>query len=108
MDQLEESGASKHLRSATFECSLFGTGIVKGPFAVDKEYANWSDEGEYSPTIKTVPQVKHVSCWDLYPDPDASSMDDATILLRDTNYLEHNYENLKIVPISVRKLLIVA
>ena len=81
MDQLEESGASKHLRSATFECSLFGTGIIKGPFAVDKEYANWSDEGEYSPTIKTVPQVKHVSCWDLYPDPDASNMDDATYIV---------------------------
>ena len=63
MDQLEESGASKHLRSSTFECALFGTGIIKGPFAVDKEYANWDDEGEYSPTIKTVPQVKHVSCW---------------------------------------------
>jgi len=81
MDQLEESGASKHLRSATFECSLFGTGIIKGPFAVDKEYANWSDEGEYNPTIKTVPQVKHVSCWDLYPDPDASNMDDATYII---------------------------
>ena len=81
MDQLEESGASKHLRSATFECSLFGTGIIKGPFAVDKEYANWSDEGEYNPTIKTVPQVKHVSCWDLYPDPDASNMDDATYIV---------------------------
>jgi hypothetical protein len=81
MDQLEESGASKHLRSSTFECALFGTGIIKGPFAVDKEYANWDDEGTYSPTIKTVPQVKHVSCWDLYPDPDASNMDDATYVI---------------------------
>ena len=81
MDQLEESGASKHLRSSTFECALFGTGIIKGPFAVDKEYANWNEDGEYSPTIKTVPQVKHVSCWDLYPDPDASNMDDATYVI---------------------------
>ncbi len=81
MDQLEESGASKHLRSSTFECALFGTGIIKGPFAVDKEYANWEDDGAYSPTIKTVPQVKHVSCWDLYPDPDASNMDDATYIV---------------------------
>ncbi len=81
MDQLEESGASKHLRSSTFECALFGTGILKGPFAVDKEYANWDEEGVYSPTIKTVPQVKHVSCWDLYPDPDASNMDDASYVI---------------------------
>jgi len=81
MDQLEESGASKHLRSSTFECALFGTGILKGPFAIDKEYANWDEEGNYSPTIKTVPQVKHVSCWDLYPDPDSSNMDDATYVI---------------------------
>ena len=37
-DQLEESQASKHLRAMAFECSLFGTGIIKGPFAYDKEY----------------------------------------------------------------------
>ena len=81
MDQLEESGASKHLRSASFECSLFGTGIIKGPFAVDKEYPNWDEDGTYAPSIKTVPQVKHVSCWDLYPDPDANNMDDASYII---------------------------
>ena len=36
-DQLEESHAKKHLRAAAFECALFGTGIMKGPFAIDKE-----------------------------------------------------------------------
>ena len=81
MDQLEESGASKHLRSASFECALFGTGIIKGPFAVNKEYPNWDEEGEYNPTIKTVPKVSSVSCWDLYPDPDASNMDEATYVI---------------------------
>ena len=34
-DQLEESSASKHLRSTAFEMALFGTGVMKGPFAVD-------------------------------------------------------------------------
>ena len=48
-DQLDESSASKHLRNTAFEMALFGTGVMKGPFAVDKEYANWDDEtGEYS------------------------------------------------------------
>ena len=56
-DQLEESSASKHLRSTAFEMALFGTGVMKGPFAVDKEYPNWNEEGEYSPIIKTIPQV---------------------------------------------------
>jgi hypothetical protein len=76
-DQLEESNATKQLRSAAFECALFGTGVMKGPFAVDKEYANWNESGEYTPTIKTVPQSSHVSVWNFYPDPDAVNMDDS-------------------------------
>ncbi len=80
-DQLDESSAGKHLRSTVFEMALFGTGVMKGPFAVDKEYANWNEEGEYSPMIKTVPQVSHVSVWNFYPDPDASNMDEAQFVI---------------------------
>jgi hypothetical protein len=76
-DQLQESGASVHLRSMAFEMALLGTGVMKGPFAVDKEYPNWNDEGEYDPVVKTVPECSHVSVWDFYPDPEAKSMDDA-------------------------------
>jgi len=76
-DQLEESGASKHLRNAAFEMALFGTGVMKGPFAIDKEYPNWGDNGEYDPMFKTIPQVNHVSVWNFYPDPDANNMDEA-------------------------------
>ena len=76
-DQLNESGANVHLRSMAFEMALLGTGAMKGPFAVDKEYPNWNEEGEYDPIIKTVPECSHVSLWDLYPDPEARSMDEA-------------------------------
>ncbi len=76
-DQLEESNARKQLRTAAFECALFGTGVMKGPFAVDKEYPNWSEGGEYTPTIKTVPKTSSVSIWNFYPDPDATNMDDS-------------------------------
>jgi len=76
-DQLEESGASKKLRTAAFECALFGTGVMKGPFAVDKEYPNWDDEGNYKPRVRTMPQCDAVSVWNFYPDPDANSMDEA-------------------------------
>jgi hypothetical protein len=81
MDQLQESGATKQLRSTAFEMSLFGTGVMKGPFAVDKEYPNWDEEGEYSPTFKTVPSTSHVSVWNFYPDPDASNMDEAQFVI---------------------------
>ena len=76
-DQLQESGASTHLRSMAFEMALLGTGVMKGPFAVDKEYPNWNDEGEYEPLVKTVPECSHVSVWDFYPDPEAKSMSEA-------------------------------
>lgn len=80
-DQLEESQAKKHLRSSAFECALFGTGIMKGPFAADKEYPNWDAAGNYTPTIKTVPMVTHVSLWNFYPDPDANTMEEAEYVI---------------------------
>ena len=80
-DQLEESSATKYLRSTAFEISLFGTGVMKGPFAVDKEYPNWNDDGEYDPVFKTVPQISHVSVWNFYPDPDANNMDEAQFVI---------------------------
>jgi hypothetical protein len=75
LDQLDESGASKHLRAQAFECALFGTGIMKGPYAETKEYPNW-ENGVYTPTFKTVPVCNHVSFWNFYPDPDAANMDE--------------------------------
>jgi len=80
-DQLQESGANKQLRSSAFEMALFGTGIMKGPFALDKEYPNWNDEGIYDPLFKTVPQVSHVSVWNFYPDPDASNIEEAQYVI---------------------------
>ena len=81
MDQLQESGANKQLRSTIFEMALFGTGVMKGPFAIDKEYPSWDDEGEYSPVFKTVPTTSHVSVWNFYPDPDAANMDEAQYVI---------------------------
>ena len=77
MDQLDESNSSQQLRSTAFEMSVFGTCIMKGPFAIEKEYCNWDEDGEYKPVIKTVPSTSHVSVWNFYPDPDANNMDEA-------------------------------
>ena len=76
-DQLDETNASKHLRSMAFETCLFGTGVLKGPFAYDKEYPRWDEEGNYDPLYETIPKVEYVSIWDLYPDPDARNMSEA-------------------------------
>jgi hypothetical protein len=95
LDQLEESGATKHLRSIAFEMALFGTGVMKGPFAVDKEYPSWNDDGEYDPTFKTVPQVSHVSVWNFYPDPDANNMDEAQYAVERHKLSRNQLRNLK-------------
>jgi len=81
-DQLDETNASKHLRSVAFETCLFGTGILKGPFAFDKEYPRWDDEGNYDPLFETIPKVEYVSIWDLYPDPDARNMAEAEFTIQ--------------------------
>ena len=96
-DQLEESNANKQLRVAAFECSLFGTGVMKGPFAVDKEYPNWSEDGEYTPTIKTIPQTSSVSIWNFYPDPDAANMDEAEYVVERHKMSRSQLRALKIV-----------
>ncbi len=80
-DQLDESGASKHLRLSGFEMALFGTGVMKGPFAVNKEYPSWAEDGEYKPTIKTVPEASHVSLWNFYWDADANNTDECQYVI---------------------------
>ena len=80
-DQIEESNGSSELRSALFECSLFGTGIIKGPFNFNKTLNRWEEntEGErtYSPINVRVPRIEFVSIWDFFPDPNATNMDEA-------------------------------
>ena len=81
-DQLDETDAPKHLRSVAFFSVLFGTGVMKGPFAQDKEYPRWDAEGNYDPIFETIPKMEYVSCWDFYPDPDARNMAEAEFTIQ--------------------------
>ena len=100
-DQLDESGANKHLRSTAFEMALFGTGVMKGPFATDREYPNWGDDGEYSPEVKTVPSIEHVSVWNLYPDPDAQNMEEAEYVIQRHKMSRQQLKQLKNRPFFI-------
>ena len=80
-DQLDESGATKHLRSTAFEMALFGTGVMKGPFALDKEYPDWAEDGTYKPKLKTVPEASHVSIWNFYWDPDGNNTENVSYVI---------------------------
>ena len=79
-DQIEESNGGSEIRSALLEASLLGTGIVKGPFNFNKKLHKWdtNEEGEreYNPLEVRVPRIEFVSCWDFYPDPAATNIEE--------------------------------
>ena len=78
-DQIDESGGSTELRNAIFESTLFGTGIVKGPFNFNKTLHRWEngeDGRTYTPTAVRVPRIEFVSVWDFFPDPNATAIEE--------------------------------
>jgi len=79
-DQIEESHGSSEIRNALLEASLLGTGIIKGPFNFNKKLNKWDTDEEgnrvYSPLKVRVPRIEFVSCWDFYPDPSATSIEE--------------------------------
>jgi len=79
-DQIEESNGGSEIRNALLESSLLGTGIIKGPFNFNKKLHKWdtdeSGERQYNPLEVRVPRIEFVSCWDFYPDPAATNIDE--------------------------------
>ena len=85
-DQLLDTSAVNVFRSAIFEASLLGTGVVKGPFNFTKRVHQWErdDEGSrvYAPYERIVPRMEHVSAWDFHPDPAATSIEDCEYVIQ--------------------------
>ena len=81
-DQLHENNATNILRHSLFECALLGTGIVKGPLNESKTLHRWDNEKNYSPYKKLVPRLESVSCWNFYPDPTATNVDDCSYVVQ--------------------------
>ena len=84
-DQIDESNGSSEIRNALLESALLGTGIVKGPFNFNKKLHKWDvdEEGNrtYSPLEVRVPRIEFVSCWDFYPDPSATNMEECEFII---------------------------
>jgi len=84
-DQIEESNGSSEIRNALLESALLGTGIVKGPFNFNKTLNRWTydEEGErkFNPLEVRVPRIEFVSCWDFYPDPAATNIDECEYVI---------------------------
>ena len=96
-DQLEESEAITTLRHVFFEMCLLGTGILKGPFSFDKEYHSFEEQEDtsiYIKKIKSVPKIEAVSCWDFYPDPNATNIHDCDYVIQRHSYNKQQFEDL--------------
>jgi len=101
-DQLEESKAITIMRHVFFEMALLGTGILKGPFTDLKEY-NSFESGEDQEgneiniqikKVKTIPSIEAVSCWDFYPDPNATSIHDCDYVIQRHSYNKQQFQDL--------------
>jgi len=101
-DQLEESQAITILRHVFFEMSLLGTGILKGPFTDSKTYHSYNtmedEDGNkssvYVAKSKPVPSIEAVSCWDFYPDPNATNINDCEYVIQRHSYNKQQLEGL--------------
>src|SRR5210317_719865 len=84
-DQIEESNGNAEMRNALLESALLGTGIVKGPFNFNKKLHKWETDEEgnrtYNPLEVRVPRIEFVSCWDFYPDPNATNMEECEYVI---------------------------
>ena len=100
-DQIEESNGASEIRNSLFEASLFGTGIVKGPFNFNKTLNRWTDEdGErtYSPLEVRVPRIEFVSIWDFFPDPNATSIDECEYVIHRHKLNRSQFRSLSKLP----------
>ena len=97
-DQLLDSNAINVLRHSIFEAVLLGTGIVKGPFNFLKKVHKWEAGKQYVPYTKEVPRIEGVSCWDFFPDPDATSIADCNFTIERHKFSRNQLRNLINLP----------
>ena len=100
-DQLLDNNAVNVLRHSIFESVLLGTGIVKGPLNYSKTIHKWTTEGEqktYQPYSKEVPKIEGVSCWDFFPDPAATSLNDCDYVIERHKFTRSQLRDLINMP----------
>jgi hypothetical protein len=100
LDEIDESDGSIHIRDAIFECVLLGSGCIKGPFNYTKTLNRWeldeeSGERVYAPEKKTVPRIEYTSVWNVFPDPDATTLSDAGWVIEKHKLNKIQLHNLK-------------
>ena len=102
-DVLDKTNYSDEIQHAIFEQCLYGTGCTKGISLERKNYPVYRSVQDPDTNLleveslleqELVPTVKHVSIWNIFPSPEATSSEDA-------DYIIHREF---VSPIQLRKL----
>jgi len=85
-DQIEETRLIDDLIKATQEQVIYGTGAIKGPYSVYETIPKWEKSGPggqrvYAPLQQLFPKAQFVTIWNLFPDPEATSIDECEYLI---------------------------
>lgn len=94
-DNLGEANYSAHGRNAIFDAVLYGSGVVKGPFAKYRKRITWGGDAgnQLVYTQEPGPDVTHVDLWNFFPQPS-----------RNMNECEHTFELHMMPPMRLRQL----
>ena len=103
-DQLAEAGYDTMFLESLLECVILGTGCLKAASAKIEREFGWIKAGEEniwkflpkeSESIK--PQIEAPSIFDIYPDPNASSMESSIGCFQRHVFNKHEFRNLKLL-----------
>lgn len=91
-DILDQTHFTKEISKALHEMCLHGTGVLKSPVLMRRNFPVYS--GRFSGRLENIesaveaeltPTVKFVSCFNLYPSPEATSLDDVSYIVERTS-----------------------
>ncbi len=80
-DQLKESFADREVKRALMEMIIFGDGCIKGATVDIRTNQKWRNQGgKWAMAIEeeVLPRVQYRSVFNIYPDPYATGINDAT------------------------------
>lgn len=97
-DQLQELKYREVMRDVLHSGNVFGTGILKGPLVSITEnrqyYKQVEDTGEEVWLLedydKVIPFVESVNIWDLYPDMEATNIQDCRFIIQRRKMNKHD------------------
>lgn len=104
-DQLLEIDALSQLQGCIWELSVFGTGVVKGPFTSKQFSPRWEYDKEVDdkpvliPQEKLRPVIENPSVWDIYPDPYARTQEELDFVIEKHLLTREQLSGLKRQPL---------